>query len=149
MKANELRINNTLLFTDKTGQDVIVTLRGINEVSGECLIQRNDNKNPIINGFLCQLEELKPVPLTEHLLTMFGFNRIDLTENGSGRAPFWRKKDKIILEEYHGESMFRVPLEGCKFTWNEYIKIIPIYYVHELQNLFFVIVDEELTLKQC
>jgi hypothetical protein len=82
-----------------------------------------------LNGLLMGFDEWKldPIPLTEEWLLKFGF---EITKNFQTKDRFQtHKKDGIIWFEY---GYIRVELK----------------YVHELQNLYFALFGEELTIKQ-
>ncbi len=70
--------------------------------------------------------EFKPIPLTEEWLLKFGFEK---------------KDDDYIFN-------------GFSFTFDENTfynhvgKITNIYYVHQLQNLYFALTNDELTIKK-
>jgi hypothetical protein len=80
------------------------------------------------------LEEVKPIPLTEEWLFKFGF-KFD------GHCSWW-KNELIELTIDIGEDEYSV------FNDNgDYITLKGIKYVHQLQNLYFAIKGEELTIK--
>lgn len=90
-----------------------------------------------LNGFLCTNEEGQSShsntsvmwygePLTEEWLEKFGL------------SPDWTWK---INEPVRG-TIFQ---DGKAYGWNHNI---PLQYVHQLQNLYFALTGEELTIKQ-
>ena len=83
-----------------------------------------------------KLEDLQPIPLTEEWLLKFGFEN-----DGS----YWRPKDCWHRYVFHQRAFFTNVLnlepEGG---------IVPhaqVYYVHQLQNLYFALTGKELTIK--
>jgi len=78
---------------------------------------------PKIKGVKWSVKAIKPIPLTEEWLTKFGFKKDDGFFN----------KDGVWLTPDFG-------LDGIN-------PFKPIKYVHQLQNLFFAITGEELTLE--
>ena len=89
-------------------------------------IGNNHEVNVFYRKYL--LSELEPIPLTEEWLLKFGFER-----NGK-KLTFW----KIDLVEDE---------EGI-FSFDEARIYIDIKHVHQLQNLYFSLTGEELTLNQ-
>ena len=79
----------------------------------------------------------KDVPLTEEWLLKFGFEK--LTEKGSGF--------KSTSYTYTGKVALIVHFDGVRLSvnfWQGNEK----KYVHQLQNLYFALTGEELTLKE-
>ena len=75
-----------------------------------------------------EFESLEPIPLTEEWLLKFGFQE--------GNRGYYLKRNVVISVE--GEVYF-----GDSDTW-----IASIYYVHHIQNLYFALECEELTLNE-
>jgi hypothetical protein len=71
-------------------------------------------------------DKLKPIPLTEEWLLKFGFDKIDFQFIKNGIKLF--------------------PIRDLYYRGNFPIKS-DIKYVHQLQNLFFALTGEELTIK--
>jgi hypothetical protein len=117
MKRTELRIGN---LVERNGK--------IHEVSS---IHADDTIRLFVkNGnysFGCfTLKEINPMPLTEEWLLKFGF---EITDNFQTKDRFQtHKQDGIIWFEYG------------------YI-VVELNYVHQLQNLYFSLTGEELTIK--
>lgn len=120
MKANELRIGNFVYF-----------LGNVHEIEGLSKRLRPDvghfqlsNMEYSQKGF-----HLKPIPLTEEWLVKFGF---EMHEN----APWVLQKQPLMCNI------------GNRFTWHyKTLSIKDIKYVHQLQNLYFALTGEELTIK--
>ena len=72
-------------------------------------------------------EDYHPIPLTEEWLTELGFRNYDVNK--------W-DTDAMTLLKYD---------EGCKYLANHLH--VNIFYVHQLQNLYFALTGNELTLK--
>jgi len=127
MKSNELRTSNNIL--DKDGE--------INKVIG---IVNNalflENKYDIVG---CPISWCKPIPLTEEWLFKFGF-KTRTTENIS--VQYFIGENPIT-----GDWLFDIIwLKGDEYPFyrNGFFKI---KYVHQLQNLYFALTGEELTIK--
>ena len=127
MKTNELRIGNYVIYGNETYQiDTIA----------EVFPTLNTDKFGI---GIVDWNNIKPLPLTEKWLSKFGFiklpNNVYNVEDG-------RKGLSVIL--YH--DICKVIYEndiGCGYN-----EVAEIEYVHELQNLYFVLTQKELTLKK-
>jgi hypothetical protein len=130
MKANELRIGNLVYFKHcdyeyniprKINYTLKPNLVGLEKVS----VNRIEYNN------------IEPIPLTEEWLLKFGFDKVlnqykkitDVSKDTSNNIPF------IILfldnQFQYDDLRFRTNLE----------------HVHQLQNLYFALTAEELTIK--
>lgn len=137
MKITDFRIGNRFLFKVDSNDPEFEWV--------ESEVISVDAQTGMINGLYFE-ENIKPIPLTEDWLLKFDFHRIDLTENGSGRAPYWiRWCSDFVLEEYHGESTFAKP-EDYNFYWSVGKYTVGLYSVHQIQNLYFALTGEELTI---
>lgn len=132
MKANELRIGN-VIYDQMFGVCVVVdiTKDGINIINGTCAIS---------------IDELKGIELTEKILKDLGFSKMTDT------IPFNYRTHKSKSFFYIRYGTFttdrgKSDLIGYNglFVANKFALVIR--YVHELQNLYFALTGEELTLK--
>ena len=127
MKANELRIGN--LIQNYQG-DILecfgVTCEGHERNS----IVWYDNEL----GFYLDIEEIKPIELTEDWLLGFGFVKI-------GNSYKMKNFGRFIFT--HIGITFRPAGMLDSLLRTDLIK-----YVHQLQNLYFALTGEELTIKQ-
>ena len=121
MKSNELRIGNYLQIdslTDGSNTIVDIDLFHLNEI-GSIKYQYN------------------PIPLTEEWLIKFGFyisNR-----KGSTITDYVIVKDNFgYFEVFCIDITKGLGFAGCKYK---------IKHVHQLQNLYFALTNEELTIK--
>ena len=121
MKANEVRLNNYVIYDNKVYQidtiaEVFPTLN--NDKFGIGVVDWNN---------------IKPVPLTEEWLIKFRFVRI----NNFNRILF--KKD--------GFDFVATKIKDAEgFHFRHMSLGIEVIHVHQLQNLFFAINQKELTL---
>lgn len=121
MKASELRIGNLILVDGK-----------IDEITGikKSTVFFSDGFQMFIAG------GIEPIPLTEEWLIKFGFNktvdhpRRKLYEHDD-ICPLWFS-DKQGITDFYASG---VRISECK-------------YVHQLQNLYFALTGEELTIKE-
>ena len=129
MKANELRIGNWV-YQDYVKENV--TVSGLYESSDECWynIHNGESRGPI--------QSFKPIPLTEEWLIKFGFEddngEIELQLGNYTGAYLWFNNVSKQLRLVSGDG---------KFLSHDKLK-----YVHQLQNLYFALTGEELTIKQ-
>lgn len=125
LKTNELRIGNYL--NGKQGHVIVTEIRANNSVK----IQ--DNTSSFYVG-TC----LMPIELTRGWVNKFGFKFI---WGGSGEDyvfSYGEKCNTIDLIQRGTIFKYGLRLGSCE---------IQIKYVHQLQNLYFVLTGEELTLK--
>lgn len=121
MKANELRIGNWYHFADNDG----IVYRRVKEIKQNEFGLFGDYDG--VNFEICQ-----PIPLTEEWLVRFGFYKnidTELFEKGGYQI------DLSVLKCH-----FYLPDFG---DWYKELE-----YVHQLQNLYFALTGEELTLSE-
>lgn len=120
IKVNELRIGN--LLQSKTGEFISKILM----IDSQCSVCS-------IEDGLCDLDLLEPIPLTKEWLEDFGFN----TDSDCWYYYLdWSKQHetfKIAKDEFNNY-----------FLVGQYSKAFK--YVHSLQNLYFALTNEELTI---
>jgi hypothetical protein len=128
MKANELRIGNLVMYFKDTPNKVI----GL--ANGKLYVRYDDDKY-----FMTELEDASPIPLTEEWLIKFGFGDARITDR-----LYTRKK----TDGFYGFYINKETMSYCTFDYEGTIDdIIKIEYVHQLQNLYFAVTNEELTMK--
>jgi hypothetical protein len=118
IKANELRIGNWVNVTDKDYQVTQILERGVN-----C-------------GHIGAMYDLvKPIPITTEWLLKFGFKEKSkwtfVLNTPNGRMLTYHLGTKII---HYGSNGYGSGEINCE-------------YVHQLQNLYFALTGEELTIK--
>ena len=124
MEANELRIGNLVGSYNKGEEDRVLTINAQN-----ILVEAKANKQ----GYT----RYRPIPLTEEWLLKFGFMKSKVSSQFD--------KEKLTIQianelEYHKKG--RVYFNSWAIL-EESIK-----YVHQLQNLYFALTGEELTIKE-
>ena len=118
MKATELRIGN---YIDYTTEREIVTMQTTYEY---IRLIHNGNKN------------FKPIPLTEEWLLKFGFVK-EFNADENSDSFYLKDCDDSFYIDYDNSWYIGATSYG-------YLK--GIHYVHQLQNLYFALTNEELTL---
>jgi hypothetical protein len=139
MKANELRIGNLVNINEETRIDNTNELPLINPLfkierideDGEIIIYSEINNLHIH----CDLESIQPITLIEEWLLKFGF---ELSPNGK----YHILAGKILID-YDVNNKWVDLVKRVNFN-----TFIHIEYVHQIQNLYFALTGEELTLKQ-
>jgi len=125
MRINELRIGNYVLF-GSTNCKVI-------EIQEDCFYAENSSQEILKNTWA----KLKPIPLTEDWLLNFGFVKSDNQYNRFEKGAI----GVVLLENNHCVDIYD--------SYNEFhTSLVLINYIHQLQNLYFSLTNEELTLKQ-
>lgn len=91
------------------------------------------------------LEKCTPVPLTEDWLLRAGFVFInDYTYSDGSKQDMWRLNKFAIVKGYQDRfTLCRTP-PGYSGRW-DFMNIVD--YVHQLQNLYYALTGEELTLQ--
>ena len=132
IKAEELRLGNLVLCNHKI--DLISIVECIQPNSVTVVFDRQPD---LINGAICSPNDLIPIQLTEEWLLKFGF---DKKTN--------KRKNNITV---YSKSIFKACFDnGCLYVYKSYVSsgyICKIQSVHQLQNLFWCLCNEELTIK--
>ena len=134
MKANELRIGNLVLYQGYH----ISTVIGITEPYwGHGIRIHHDG-----SSVGCAFDMVEPIHLTEEWLYRFGFE-VGYHKLGTSTQKFYSKLwgtngVEIVVVDYHYTG-FEYQLSKSNYKYLEY--------VHQLQNLFFALTGEELTLQ--
>ena len=125
MKASELRIGN---LVKQSGN--IVTVESL---------ERSNNDWDRTNGL--RTLDCKPIPLTEEWLLKFGYSVTD--ENTAGKIYHIAEIGKFLNDDIMLVLYIKGDFKNCIFRKREQVK-----YVHQLQNLYFALTGEELTIEQ-
>jgi hypothetical protein len=140
MEARELRIGNYLQIDDLKGLAEVCTVSNmINNSISAWYYQEGKNRRL----FQC-IERFKPIPLTEEWLLKLGFdndykpNYIGIDVKTSNCTTDFVLTKPFSMGEW--QKTFCYDLVQNRFC--------AIEFVHELQNLFFALTGQELTLKQ-
>ena len=130
MKIQELRIGNKVSF-----KDTVVEIAGVSGI----VYSFGAIDVTIFRGGKTEMHDLKtlsPIPLTEDILLKSGFELSDRDWD------YWDPKEELsFCMSIFGDGLFFSAGEGI--TLNKY----PIEYVHQLQNMFYVITGKELGVK--
>lgn len=119
LKANELRIGNLLYYDNE--------VKEICSIHSDNTIRFKDKEKGSIGCFSVKTPLIKPITLTEEWLLKFGYTEEDFE---TGKIIIVTENNKLI-----------------GFIINKYSYSPVIKYVHQLQNLYFALTNEELTIK--
>ena len=127
MKTNELRINNWVNDEGRFCQITMIQDGFINFKFDGLLIQSFS-------------DDIDPIPITKEWLIKFGFkSECDYIKE-------WYNidlKDKNTLSININQNTYCIG----SIQWSEWTYPSSIYYVHQVQNLYFALTGEELTIK--
>ena len=121
MKASELRIGNLVIYEGMISVLTEITCTDVvlDHPAYESEIQAS-------------VFDIKPIPLTEDWLIKFGFTKIDRDDEDFT----YFKKGNIEFTD--------VSPNGIELVWYE---LSPCISIHQLQNLYFALTGEELSIK--
>jgi len=124
MKANELRIGNWVIVNEECQIEAII----------------HDVVDVSTRFETYVLDAVKPIPLTEEWLERFGFNDDGFKQYEFTNWGIKVKKDPHAISEtnwivFHG-------------FMNQFSELVSLKHVHQLQNLFYCLSGEELTIKK-
>jgi hypothetical protein len=158
MKSSQLRIGN--LFTDSL---FLCSVSRIEETSiwGKTIdvfnhsVARNEDYYATDNEYHFNIENTNPIPLTEEWLLKFGFERIPhytitnsiIKKTKRGRCLsigcVGTPNEMVFLSYQEDESSLKIDDLICLWNYDFDGRL----YVHQLQNLYFALTGEELTIK--
>jgi len=135
MEAKELRLGNYVSVISDV-LDPFLNDHGLEGIDNAFKVVGIDSfhVNVSIDGLECEfyLYEYKPILLTEERLIKFGFERIR-----GAKKMTWKKTVNSNVFTYDEDRYFRV--NGM---------FVICHHIHTLQNLYFDLTNEELTIKQ-
>ena len=130
MKANELRIGNMVLMNNKPYP---ITFDDFAKHGLELVCD-----SPITIHF----DELKPIPLTEEWLLRFGFE-----EHETVKCLYSKRVGNFEIHlTIEGSDLLDIELSSTNIS-GAYPDKNLFKYVHQLQNLYYCLTGEELTIK--
>lgn len=139
IEARELRIGN-LVYASLDENDNPEPCQ-VTQLRNRGIVWSSDlGPNPKGENYT-SYENVEPIPLTEDWLTKLGFTKIQ--EGDMAHPEIWRITYCRVLVETNFDLQNRDP---CEYRWFEGNTNVPLYYVHDLQNLFFALSGKELTI---
>lgn len=124
MKENELRIDN---YVKETIENEIVQIASIIQVENEIFDFEVKDENGMFSNVQ---DEIEPIPLTEQWLLKFGFEKCEYS-----------------IPDLFINKKLRIKQDSRGFWISACYNFILIKHIHQLQNLYFVLTGDELTLK--
>jgi len=126
MKTTELRIGNWIYKRSSTGVKNAIQM---NSFYGLCNVRTNS-------------EKFEPIQLDEEWLRKFGFDDSEYKDGYIGIDV--NNSNFVLSKPKKYEFMKNYLWEYKADMWQKYVEL---QYVHQLQNLFFVLTGKELTIK--
>lgn len=141
MKTQELRIGNYLYYEHTT--HIVSGVHGNKVYSwwvkdGKPVIEyeaKDISGTQVENPYIDVISQYEPIPLTEEWLIKLGFEKLTDSNDGFKNTTYTYTKGISFIVYFDG-----VRLSTNFWMGNEK------HYVHQLQNLFYVLSGEELTL---
>ena len=138
IKNNEIRLGNYLnyMILDSVRQGQVTTV----------------TKNRlVIDGITSKYLCAEPIPLTEEWLINFGFEKVVYKDDKHGfGTEYHLRVNEYIFLNYSDD--FSLNIYANKKAMEDEIGVLPkweaVKYVNQLQNLYFALIGEELTLKK-
>ncbi len=127
MEAKDLRIGNLVMYSDDS---TVFTVSGLHEFGMDCF---DDIEETYI-----EYDQFEGITITEEWLLKFGFIKSNLDGDNA-----WLNLRYRYLNFTSDES---VEFKKVYLTINKMDIICS--YVHQLQNLYFILTGEELTIKE-
>ena len=126
MKVEELRVGN---YLEKDGK-----IEMVSSIHSDNTIRLQENKNANCHGcYSLNKPIIKPIPLSEDWMLNFNFEQ--------------QTSDYFVIDLAGFSMRYYYNFSGSTWKFELEDKIIELYYVHQLQNLFHSLTGEELTLK--
>lgn len=137
MDVKELRYKNLVTYLDE-----------VYEVQGYRILKNDLGKEHIrvwIKSGEAETAKtinwIKPIPLTEDILLKFGFVKLRVERWGSTDRKYFLQKENINGKEFYQLFINRTIDFGAA-------SLCGVGYVHDLQNIFYALTGEELTIKE-
>ena len=136
MKANELRLNNYIKLRGNLCQ--IVSISGlISESVSAVMIDKHRERRHLYG----EMQDIEGDELTEEWLLKLGFNRSSYVSGFDNSVMIiYYEKSNLTICNWGDDKL----IMSNAFSHGLRIEVV---YVHELQNLYFALTGQELTIK--
>ena len=153
MKIEDLRIGNLVSVNNKQFhpnlKGAILRVTGLNERSSNGVIETSVNLECERETYSQFIEYIEPIPLTEHLLVDNGF------EKSSHYNAYMHYDLEVIIKANDGKGYWKLDHfskihDGKLYLTSEAEYTVserPIEYIHQLQNIFFILSGKEIDIK--
>jgi hypothetical protein len=140
MNAKELRIGNLIEINEELRKEnspyepLICPYFEVEEINKDGEVYLYSAKENV--GIYSEIEELKPIPITLELLDKLGFT-IENKPNGDIEYSY---------KEYRYSLIYKENYDGYLFCDDD-IVLRDLEFIHELQNIYFALIQIEIKLK--
>lgn len=130
MKPQELRVGNIVEINHFEYGDMFASIISLNDVGDLCLHLLDERLRK--EEYECTINEIVPIPITEELLLKNGFEQCDYIFK------------TLFIEMYETANGWHLHIDNERF---ETAIALPIKYLHQLQNAYYLITGKELEIK--
>lgn len=130
MGVNELRIGNYVTLEEK-----VTKILGI----------KNEKVELLNYAKWVELIKIKPILLTEEILLKYGFKKYDKGESYDLNE-LYDNNSCISLSIRH-DNLFFITIYNDNYNESSSLKLTHIKHLHQLQNLYFSLTNQELEIK--
>ena len=130
--SKDLRIGNLVMVNQKMAQGTFSVVR----------ISSNTVYVNTMRPIDLSLDEIHPIPITEEMLIEFGW--------------IWNKDCNSFEKHPNGDARMNLTYNSPSGSWTMFNYVLKaliankIFYIHQLQNLFYALTGQELTInKEC
>lgn len=143
MESRELRVGNNI--KDRGGKTLKIDYFEYDKICQKVELPFGQVGHPFTENF----EFLEPIPLTEEWLLKFGFEKKDNNWFSINYYTELREASEEFCIQINMSSGRMCFFETSEKEYEQYpiFSKKPIKHVHQLQNLYFALTDDELTLK--
>ena len=138
MKASELRLGNLVNWGVNIVPVKSIHTESVLKDEVRVYVELNEK----LQNYCLDITEIEPTPLTEEWLLKFGFKKQDYKMSG---CSIYKLGNIIIMNSFRddGRKDMGITVEGISPpTWS----LANLYFVHQLQNIYFALTGEELIL---
>lgn len=136
IKLNELRIGNLVYFGVLIVPIKSIHIESFLENETSVYVKLNDK----LSHYCLDIKDVSPIPLTEEILLKCGFEYDTINASGYLIKPLNTK----CIDGYSDYLYIEKNQEAVKIRS---VKDIEVKYLHQLQNLYFALTNEELEVK--
>jgi len=134
IKANELRVGN-MFWEDYGGYKVVTAINSNNVGDAPNTVSARSIKGTVSGQYSCS--QIEPIPLTPEILEKCGFRQ-------QGKRNLYSDGKLAFMEDADGFTFFIKDVSNVLYKSVANSKI---YYLHQLQNLYFALTGDELKIE--